>query len=167
MRNAVVRNAVVRNILSIAVLLVFALPSAAQEDMSPEERAANATSTRQAVFKLLGFNMGPIGGMAKEVVEFDAALAERNARRIAALAPMIPELLAAMDTREFDVETLALPLIWDNMGEFGDAANKLVDAANSFADVAAGGDRATTLEAVRSLGGACGDCHDRFRKEVE
>ena len=158
-----------RNILSIAVLMVLALPSTAQQqqEISPEERAANATSTRQAVFKLLAFNLGPIGGMARETVEFDAALAERNARRIAALAPMIPELLAAMDTREFDVETLALPLIWDNMAEVGDKAKKLVEAATSFADVAAGGDRTATLAAVRSLGAACGDCHDRFRKEVE
>ena len=158
----------VRNVLSIAVLAVaLALPSAAQQQMSPEERAAGATSTRQAVFKLLAFNIGPIGGMAREMVEFDAALAERNARRIAALAPMIPELFAAMDTREFDVETLALPLIWDNMGEFSDATDKLVVAATNFADIAAGGDQAATLGALASLGGACGDCHDRFREEVE
>ncbi len=156
----------VRKILSVAVLGgALAFPSAAQEELSPEQRAANATTTRQAVFKLLGFNMGPIGGMAKEEIVFDAAIAERNARRIAALAPMIPELFAAADTRKFDVETLALPIIWDNMDELADKANKLVEAANGFADIAAGGDQAETLAAVRSLGTACGDCHDRFRKE--
>ena len=59
-----------RNILVVVSLgLALALPTAAQ-DMTQEQRAANATATRQAVFKLLGFNMGPIGGMAKEVVEF-------------------------------------------------------------------------------------------------
>ncbi len=156
-----------RNILVIVSLgLALALPTAAQ-DMTQEQRAANATATRQAVFKLLGFNMGPIGGMAKEVVEFDAAIAQRNAQRIAALAPMIPELFAAMDTRGFDVQTLALPIIWDNMVELADLANKLVEAANNFADIAAGGDQAETLAAVRSLGGACGNCHERFREEVD
>jgi cytochrome c556 len=156
-----------RSILVIVSLgVALALPSAAQ-DVTPEERAAGATATRQAVFKLLGFNMGPIGGMAREMVEFDAAIAERNARRIAALAPMIPELFAAMDTREFDVRTLALPIIWDNTDEFADLANKLIEAANDFADIAAGGDQAATLAAVRSLGGGCGNCHERFREEVD
>ena len=51
------------------------------------------------------------------------------------------------------------------MDELADKANKLVEAANGFADIAAGGDQAETLAAVRSLGTACGDCHDRFRKE--
>jgi cytochrome c556 len=156
-----------RNILVVVSLgVALALPSAAQ-DVTPEEHAANATATRQAVFKLLGFNIGPIGGMARGMVEFDAAIAERNAQRIAALAPMIPDLFAAMDTREFDVQTLALPIIWDNMDELADLTNKLVEAANNFADIAAGGDQAETMAALQSLGGACGNCHERFREEVE
>jgi cytochrome c556 len=154
-----------RVLISMMVLLgtALALTTAAEEAPSPEERAEDATATRQAVFKLLAFNIGPIVGMARGMVEFDAAIAERNARRIAALAPMIPELIGAMDTREFDVETEALPVAWEQPDELAEKARELVAAANTFADTAAGGDQAATLGGLRALGGACGNCHDTFR----
>ena len=152
-------------LISMMVLLgtALALTTAAEEAPSAEERAEDATATRQAVFKLLAFNIGPIVGMARGMVEFDAAIAERNARRIAALAPMIPELIGAMDTREFDVETEALPVAWEQPDELAEKARELVAAANTFADTAAGGDQAATLGGLRALGGACGNCHDTFR----
>ena len=151
--------------ISIAVLLgsVLALTATAQEAPSPQERAEDATATRQAVFKLLRFNIGPIVGMARGEIEFDAAKAERNARRIAALAPMIPDVFGAMDTREFDVETEALPVVWEKPEELAEKMRGLVEAANTFADTAAGGDQAATLGGLRALGGACGNCHDVFR----
>ena len=152
-------------LISMMVLLgtALALTTAAEEAPSPEERAEDATATRQAVFKLLAFNIGPIVGMARGTVEFDAAIAERNAKRIAALAPMIPELIGAMDTREFDVETEALPVAWEQPDELAEKAEELVAAANTFANTAAGGDQAATLGGLRALGGACGNCHDTFR----
>ncbi len=151
--------------ISVAVLLstILVFSATAAQDPTPEEQAVNATTTRQAVFKLLGYNMGMIGDMARGRIEFDTAIAERNAKRIAALAPMIPELLAAMDTREFDVVTEALPVIWDKMGEVEMKAQNLVEAANTFAALAAGGDQRATMGGVRALGGACGSCHDEFR----
>ncbi|MDP6376920.1 MAG: cytochrome c [Pseudomonadales bacterium] len=147
----------------VVAFTALALPSFAQEAPSPEKRAENATATRQGLFKLLGFNMAPIVGMARARLPFDAATAERNARRIASLAPMIPDVLAAMDTREFDVETEALPLIWDNLDDIDDKAQNLVSEANKFADVAADGDQQLTLRGLRALGGACGNCHDAYR----
>ena len=154
-----------RVLISTLVLLstVFVFTSAAQQGPSPQQRAEDATETRQAVFKLFIFNMGTIVGMARGNIPFDAAIAERNARRIAALAPMIPEVLGAMDTREFDVETQALPVIWDNMDEFTEKAQNLVAAANTFADLAAAGDQGATMGGLRAFGGACGNCHETFR----
>jgi len=154
-----------RTLISIVLLLspVLVPSSNAQEAPPPEVRAEEATITRQGVFRLLAFNIGPVVGMARGDIDFDAALAERNARRIAALAPMIPDVFAAMDTRTFDVETEALPVVWDNTDEFSDKARNLVEAANTFADIAAGGDQRATMGGVRALGGACGNCHDTFR----
>jgi len=140
--------------------------SFAQEDEpTPEELAISATETRQSLFKLLSYNNRSISGMARGTVEYDAAIAERNARRIAALAEMIPELFKANDTRSFDVETRALPIIWDRMGEFEDKAASMVKAANVFAAIAAEGDRSKTIAAVREYGSNCGNCHDDFRVE--
>lgn len=139
--------------------------AAQQEAPTPEQLAVSSTETRQAVFKLLSFNMGTISAMARGTVEFDATIAERNANRIAELAPMIPELFAARDTRGFSVETEALPIIWDRMDEFNEKASNLVAAANTFAEIARAGDKNATVAAVRAFGGACGNCHDTFRED--
>ena len=133
------------------------------QDPTPEQQAQQAAETRQSVFKLFGYNLGMISGMARGTVEFDAEIAERNARRVAAMAPMIPELFAAMDTRDYDITTEALPVIWEQFDLFQERAQALVDGANTFADVAAGGDRMETLGALRAFGANCGNCHETFR----
>ena len=130
---------------------------------TPEQIAASSTATRQAVFKLLSFNMAPINGMARNTVEFDAALAERNALRVAALAPMIAEVFAVNDTRNFPVTTEALPIIWDNMDDFTAKAAALEEAARTFAAVAACCDRAATIGAIRAFGSTCGNCNREYR----
>lgn len=141
--------------------LLFSI-SAQDAPPTPEQVAAAAADTRQSLFKILRFNLGPIAGMARGA-PFDAAIAERNARRIAALAPMIPEVLA-QDTRGFDLETEALDVIWeDNLDDIAVKAQALIDAANTFAGIAAGGDPAATIGAFRALGGACANCHDTYR----
>lgn len=138
--------------------------ASAQDELTPEQQAADAAETRQSVFKLFRFNIGPIIAMTQGA-PFDAELAERNARRIASIAPMIPDVLGAMDTRGYDIETQALDLVWDNLDDIQVKAQTLIDAANEFADVASGGDMASTLGAVRTLGGACGNCHDTYRED--
>lgn len=148
---------------AIAMASAVMYSASAQEAPTPEQQAASATATRQAVFKLLAFNMAPINGMARNTVEFDAALAERNALRVAALAPMIPELFAANDTRNFSVSTEALPIIWDNLDDFRAKAAALEEAANTFAALAAGGDRNATIAGIRAFGSTCGNCHREYR----
>jgi len=130
---------------------------------TPEERAVTAVETRQAVFKLLGYNMAPITAMSRGEMEFDASLAERNALRIEALAPMIVELFEAVDTRQYDVYTRAMPGVWDNMDDFRELAGNLESAAATFAETAAGGDGMQTIGAVRAFGSACGNCHEPYR----
>ncbi len=138
--------------------------AAAQDELTPEQQAAAAVADRQAVFKMLRFNIGPILDMTQGA-PFDAELAERNGRRIAAIAPMISEVLGAMDTRGHDIETAALDLIWDNLDDIEVKAQALIAAANEFSAAAAGGDMAATLGAVRALGGACGNCHESYRAD--
>jgi cytochrome c556 len=158
---------IIKIIVSILALLGSGVitTSIAQEEPTPEELAIGATETRKAIFKLLSYNNRPISGMARGTVEFDAVIAERNALRIAALAQMIPELFIANDTRSFNVETRALPIIWDRMEDFEAKATSMVEAANIFAAIAAEGDRAKTIAAVREYGSNCGSCHDDYRAE--
>jgi cytochrome c556 len=154
-----------RKAVSAAAILTAAsfMLAVNAQDPTPQQQAEQAAETRQSVFRLFRYNLGTISGMARGTVEFDAEIAERNARRIAAMAPMIPELFAAMDTREYTLETEALPVIWEQFDLFQQRAQALVDGANTFADVAAGGDRMATLGAIRAFGANCGNCHETFR----
>ena len=155
-----------KRVITIFTLLVSSIVfmNVGAQQMSPEDQAVATAETRQAVFKLLAFHMGPITAMARGSMEFDAALAQRNAQRIATLGSIIPDVFMR-DTREFEVETLALDKIWDNKADFEQHAAELVNQASAFAEAAGSGDRATTLGALRPLGSACGSCHDNYRRD--
>jgi len=137
--------------------------ASAQGDMTPEQRAAAAVDQRKSLFKTIRYNLGPIAGMAQGA-PWDAEVAERNARRIAVMATMIPEMLA-VDTSDFDnIDTTALDSIWDNQNDIAAKTQALIDNANAFADlVAETGDFAQSMARFRALGGSCGNCHDTYR----
>lgn len=147
----------------IASLVAVVNVNAQGRQQTPEEQAAGAVTTRKAVMRLLSFNTGPINGMARGQVDFDAALAERNALRVAAIAPMILDTFMAMDTRPYDVDTTALPVVWEDSEGFEAAVNAMVEGANEFAEIAAGGDQNEIMGAIRAFGGNCGSCHDNYR----
>jgi cytochrome c556 len=145
--------------------IVLTTGSIAQPTQTPEQQAQGAVNTRKSVVRLFAFNMAPINAMARGTQEFDAALVERNARRIAALAPMLPEAFAAMDTRAFDLETEALPVIWDELEEFQQRANNLAEGVNELAAMAATGNQAETIRLAGAIGRTyCGGCHEMFRE---
>lgn len=154
-------------LLSAVIMIVSGvLFTASAQDQTPEERAAAAIDQRKSLFKTIRYNLVPIAGMAQGA-PFDAEVAERNARRIATMATMIPEMLA-VDTSAFDnIETTALDSIWDNQSDIAAKAQALIDNSNAFADAAATGDMGATLGAFRALGGSCGNCHDTYRVDTD
>ena len=159
-----------KNIALVSALLILGsglvFTAFAQDAPSPEEQAAAAIDQRKSLFKTLRYNLGPIAGMAQGA-PFNAEVAERNARRIAVMATMIPEMLA-VDTSAFDdIETTALDIIWENQDDIAAKAQALIDNASAFADAAATGDMASTLGAFRAFGSSCGNCHDTYRVDTD
>ena len=150
-------------LISAAIISALISFNSFAQRMSPEEMAEASVANRQAVFKLLAFNMGPLQGMARGG-DFDQAVAVTAIERIQTLAPMIPELFAN-DTTTYDLETRALNRIWSNMDSFSDAANDLVMGATEALSIinsqGAGGIR----NAIQQIGPKCGACHDANRAE--
>ena len=107
--------------------------------------------------------MGPLGGMLKNQVPFDAALVEKNATRIAQLGAMIPDMFSTDTRKATNVTTKAREGIWAQKADFDAKASDLVKAATEAADAAKGGDKAATLKALGAVGKSCGSCHDSFR----
>ena len=126
------------------------------------EQAAKATETRQAVLKVVGWNVGPMGAMARELIPTDTALVARNAQRVAWMAAMIPDAFRA-DTRAHELDTEALPLIWENFARFEELAANTQRSAERLVEVAEGGDAAETRKAIGALIDDCRACHDDFR----
>lgn len=147
----------------IGVAAALALTSVAAFSQGAPNPDKSAIETRQGLFKLIANQNGPIGGMQRNTVPFDAAVVQRNAARIAVLAEIIPELYAR-DTRQFkDVKTGALDGIWNSQADFKTKADALQKAAATLAETAKGGDKAATLKAAAEVGKACGSCHDSYR----
>jgi cytochrome c556 len=144
---------------------VIAQDGGASGPPSPEQQAEQATLTRQGLLKVVGFYMGPLGGMLKNKVPFDAAKAGDNAAHIAQLGSMIPDVFV-FDTRQATaIKTKAKEGIWTNSGDFKAKADDLVKAANALAEAAKSGDKGTTLKAAAAVGKACGACHDDYRNK--
>ena len=69
--------------------LLFSLSTASWAD----ERTEKAIEARQGLLLVMAQYFGPIVGMAKGQIPFDAAVIESNAGKIATLAPMLPDVL--------------------------------------------------------------------------
>lgn len=145
----------------LAVALLAGLVAAPVMALDAEQ-AQKATETRQSVLKVVGWNIGPLGAMARGLVPYDAALVGRNALRIAWMTSMIPDAFRG-DTRAHGVETEALPVIWENYARFEELAGNAQAAAERLAEVAANGDEAAAKQAIGTLVEQCRACHDDFR----
>jgi cytochrome c556 len=149
-----------RKLIVAAVALLLAAPATALD----AEQAEKAAETRQAVLKIVGWNITPLGAMARDLIPWDQDLFARNAQRIAWTITMIPDAFRA-DTRGHDLETEALPVIWENFARFEELAGNARQGAERLAEVAASGDEAASRQALSALTDNCRACHDDFRKE--
>jgi cytochrome c556 len=132
---------------------------------TPEQVADQAVLTRQGLLKVTSYYMAPLGGMLKNKVPFDAAVAAKNASRIAELGAMIPDVFTFDTRNKATVKTKAQDGVWTNQADFKAKADELVKAATALEAAAKGGDKEATLKAAGAVGKACGACHDNFRNK--
>lgn len=147
-----------RNMIVAAAALLLTGPAVALDD----EQAQKATETRQAVLKVVGWNVGPMGAMARDLVPWDDALFLRSAQRVAWMTTMIPDAFRA-DTRAHQLETEALPVIWEDFARFEELAANAQRSAERLVEVAGGGDRDAARQAIGALIDDCKACHESFR----
>jgi cytochrome c556 len=132
---------------------------------TPEQQAEQAVLTRQGLLKVMGMYMAPLGGMLKNKVPFDAALAAKSGQHIAELGGMIPDVFAFDTRNKTSAKTKAQDGIWTNQADFKAKADDLVKAANALVEAAKAGEKGPTLKAAGAVGKACGACHDNYRNK--
>jgi cytochrome c556 len=128
-----------------------------------QERAQVAVDTRQGLLKVIGYYIGPMVGMARGQIDYDADLVAANAEKMGKLTAMIPDLFK-MDTSGSGVDSDSLDGIWDNSEDFNNKAAVASQRAFELADAAKEG-KTAFMQAFGAAGGACKSCHDDYRQK--
>ncbi|WP_100658378.1 c-type cytochrome [Alteromonas flava] len=145
--------------------LSFTVSSTVSAEMAANERqAANAVKFRQALLQLVRSNMRPLGGMAKGQIPFDTEVMQTNAVRLEQLGMMMPDYFA-LNTTAFELDTGALPKIWDNMDDFNAKSAEMVSAAQALQTAVASGDEGAYRKAIGGVGATCKGCHDSYKAD--
>lgn len=126
-----------------------------------------AVEARKGFMKVVAFNLGPLGAMAKGEMDYDAELAAANAKNIAALATMSTGAMwpAGTDNAALgEDKTRALPAAWAADSKVMEKHQAWTEASAELAATA--GDGLDALKAgVGAVGKSCGGCHDDYRAE--
>lgn len=128
---------------------------------TPGEKAAH---DRHENFEEIGSAFKKVGDQLKKDAP-DLEAIKTNAAAINRHAPQVKDWFPAGSGPQDGVDTEALAAIWRQPDEFGKAATRLTEAAAALNTAAQSGDLAAVRGAVPPLGGACKNCHDRFREK--
>jgi len=136
-------------------------PGAAPAGPTPAERAIEY---RQAVFKIVAGNFGPLSQVAQGKAEFKPDVAAKQATRLSQIATFVGD--AHPDISK-EGKTRALPAIWSNRKEFDQIAADFAAHTKTLAEVVENSSSAgdELKAAVAAVGNDCKACHDKFRSK--
>ena len=140
--------------------LALTTPGFAAKD--PLKKAIKA---RQGEMQLRAFNVGPLFGMAKGKIDYDADLAKKLAGNLKLMLDLDNGRAWAKgsDIDNYMGDTTALPKIWTTYPEISEYGKKYVAAINELAAVA-GNDVDALKSKMGAVGKSCKGCHDEFRE---
>lgn len=122
--------------------------------------AAEPQEIRKEMMEKIGKAMGGLVGIVKGKTPYDAEVVK------ASLTTMSTEIKGFPDHfpkgSETGHKTEASPKIWENFDDFKAKAAKLGSDADMLL-AALPADQAAVGEAVKTLGGDCGACHETYR----
>ena len=133
---------------------------------SADDPLKKAIKARQGEMQLRSFNAGPLFGMAKGKIDYDAEMAKKLAGNLKLMLDLDNGRAWAKgsDNENYAGKTTALPKIWTTYPEISDYGKKYVMAVNELATVAGDG-RDALKSKIGALGKSCKGCHDEFREK--
>jgi len=156
--------AVAKNLrkLSLAALCSAAVlvpTMAVAQDMEDK-----AIATRQGYMKIVIWEAGPLFGMAKGEMPYDAEAAKSHAANLRTISQYPVGSLFVTGTSKADRpgKTRALAKIWEDMAGFGKAYTDWLAAVDALGNEVGNGQPALAA-AVGNLGKTCGGCHKPYR----
>lgn len=155
----------IRTVALISGICLLSTVGLAESGKDPMQKAIKA---RNAEMDLRSWNAGPLFGMAKGKIEYDAELAATLANNLLIMTTvkngrMWPQ---GSGNDAYPDDTRALPEIWSTYPEIAEKGKTYVEAVTALAEVAG-----TGLDGLRSkigdVGQSCKGCHDDFRAEED
>jgi len=145
---------------------IFLVPTLAISQSEPDKED-KAILARQGFFKLVLWEAGPLFGMAKGDMEYNADVAKANAANLKALSqyPVGKLFLPGTSNVDRPGKTRALPELWKDTEGLGKAHRGWLSAIDGVVEAAGKGQNELAL-AVGALGKSCGACHKPFRAKA-
>ena len=145
-------------ILLVATFLVAAaaLAAEAEAQANPNQQVA----VRKGAMNLQAKYAGPLFGMARGTVPYDARIAQRNADYLV--------MLTQMPWEDFQANSIGIAntRAKDSILKEPEKFKRLVDALQSdalkLAAAARGGDQSAVKSAAQAMGRTCNSCHESF-----
>jgi cytochrome c556 len=136
-------------------------PGAAPAGPTPAERAIEY---RQAVYKVVAGNFGPLSQVAQGKADFKAESASKQATRLSQIATFVGDAYPDISK---EGKTRALPAIWSNRKEFDQIVADFATHTKTLAEVVENSSSAgdELKAAVAAVGNDCKTCHDKFRSK--
>jgi len=141
---------------SVALALGVGIAASASAQVKPEV----LVKQRQAAMTLQSKYLGPIGGMLKGNIPYNADTVALNATFLENLSRMPWD---GFQQSTSGVKSDAKPEIYTDMGKFRAAAETLEAATAKLGAAARAKDEAGVKAAFGGVAKACGSCHDTFR----
>ena len=153
-----------KNITRAGLILLMA--TLAGPLVAADDPLLKAIKARQGEMQLRAFNVGPLFGMAKGKIEYDAEVATRLVKNLQLLieVDMGRAWPQGSDNANYSGKTTALPEIWSTYPEISDYGKRYIEAVKKVAAVAGNGRDALKSE-IGGLGKTCKGCHDEFREK--
>lgn len=144
-------------VLTASVSALVAGSAAAQA--KPED----AIAYRQGVYKIMGWNFGPMAGMVQGKIPYDKVTFARHADNVAKVSPLALEGFGP--GTDAGASTKAKPEIWAKMDDFKTKMSKMNEETAKLAAIAKTGSFDDIKKQFGATGASCKACHDDYRNK--
>ena len=143
--------------ISAAVAATFVFGAVAQT--KPEK----SIEYRQGVYKVIGWNFGPMAGMMKGEIAYDKEAFAKRAANVAQMAPLAIEGFGPGADK--GAKTDAKAEIWTKMDDFKTKMTKFTDESAKLAAVSKTGSFDDIKKQFGATGATCKACHDDYKQK--
>ena len=146
-------------VLAVPALLACLLAGNAIAQAKPDD----AIKYRQGVYKIIGWNFGPMAAVVKGEKPYDKEAFARSAANVEFVSRLALEGFLVPGSDKGD--TKAKPEIWNKLDDFKAKMTKMNDETAKLAAIAKIGSFDDIKKQFGATGASCKSCHDSYKNK--